>query len=193
MLKRLIVIPLALALTAAHSRGRTDEVLDWNAIMSATVAAQNPFAQARFAAITQLAVFEAVNACTERYRPYLGAVAAPAGASAEAAAVAAAHAVLEHYFPRQSATLDAARGQSLAAIEDGGAKANDPFPIRSGCRRHSGQSGWGVRGNEQPASASSIAGLDWEVKPPDRCPAACSVLRVDSRVLLSHALVVGLG
>ena len=42
MLKRLIVIPLALALTAAHSRSRTDEVLDWNAIMTATVAAQNP-------------------------------------------------------------------------------------------------------------------------------------------------------
>ena len=125
MLKRLIVIPLALALTAAaHSRSRTDEVLDWNAIMTATVAAQNPFAQARFAAITQLAVFEAVNACTERYRPYLGTVTAPAGASAEAAAIAAAHGVLKHYFPANAAVLDAARGQSLAAIEDGAAKDN---------------------------------------------------------------------
>ena len=45
---------------------RADAVLDWNAIMLTTLAAQNPFAQARFAAITQLAVFEAVNACTER-------------------------------------------------------------------------------------------------------------------------------
>ena len=118
MLTRLLVIPLALALTAGHSRSRTDEVLDWNAIMTATVAAQNPFAQARFAAITQLAVFEAVNACTERYRPYLGTVTAPAGASAEAAAVSAAHGVLKHYFPGNAAALDAARGQSLAAIED---------------------------------------------------------------------------
>jgi hypothetical protein len=51
-------------------------------------------------------------------------VTAPAGASAEAAAVAAAHSVLKHYFPGNAAALDAARGQSLAAIEDGGAKAN---------------------------------------------------------------------
>src|SRR5262245_37917393 len=104
MLTRLLVIPLTLALTAGHSgSSRTDEVLDWNAVMTATVATQNPFAQARFAAITQLAVFEAVNACTERYRPYLGTVTAPAGASAEAAAVAAAHGVLRHYFPGNAA------------------------------------------------------------------------------------------
>jgi hypothetical protein len=124
MLTRFIVIPLTWALTTAPSPSRTDEVLDWNAIMAATVATQNPFAQARVAAITQLAVFEAVNACTERYRPYLGIVTAPADASAEAAAVAAAHGVLKHYFPGNAAALDAARAQSLAAIEDGGAKAN---------------------------------------------------------------------
>jgi hypothetical protein len=124
MLKRLLVIPLALALTASHSRTRTDVVLDWNAIMTSTVAAQNPFAQARFAAIAQLAVFEAVNACAERYRPYLGTITAPADASQEAAAVAAAHGVLRHYFPANGAALDAARDQSLAAIADGAMKAS---------------------------------------------------------------------
>ena len=43
---------------------RADVVLDWNAIAVNTAIAngQNPFAQARFAAIVQLAVFEAVNA-----------------------------------------------------------------------------------------------------------------------------------
>ncbi len=49
-----------------------DVVLDWNNIMVTTVSGQNPFAQARFAAITQLAVFEAVNAVTGQYTPYLG-------------------------------------------------------------------------------------------------------------------------
>ena len=39
--------------------------------MQSTVAAQAPFPQARFAAITQLAVFEAVNAITKEYKPYL--------------------------------------------------------------------------------------------------------------------------
>jgi hypothetical protein len=92
--------------------------------MTTTVAGQNPFAQARFAAITQLAVFEAVNACTGRHQPYLGSVSAPAGASREAAAVAAAHGVLKHYFPASAATLDAARTQSLAGIPDGASESN---------------------------------------------------------------------
>src|SRR5262245_21985195 len=97
----------------------TDVVGVWNGIMLTTIAGQNPFAQARVAAITQLAVFEAVNACTRRYQPYLGTVSAPSGASAEAAAVTAAHRVLKNYFPAAAATLDAARAQSLAAISDG--------------------------------------------------------------------------
>src|SRR5512145_3162789 len=71
-----------------------DAVQDWNAILWTTTAAQNPFLQARFAAITHLAMFEAVNAVTGDYQPYLGTVAAPPGASVEAAAVAAAHRVL---------------------------------------------------------------------------------------------------
>ena len=96
-----------------------DVVLDWNAIMVATVSSQNPFAQARFAAITQLAVFEAVNSITGDYDSYLSPIDAPSGASAEAAAVAAAHAVLVNYFPAAAATLDAARATSLAAIPDG--------------------------------------------------------------------------
>src|SRR5262249_41213237 len=41
---------------------------------------------------------------------------APAGASDEAAAAAAAHRVLVNYFPSQQATLDAALAKSLSAI-----------------------------------------------------------------------------
>jgi len=96
-----------------------DVVLDWNRIMLATTGGQNPFAQARFAATTQLAVFEAVNACTRKYEPYLGTVRAPSGASATAAAVTAAHGVLKNYFPAAASSLDAARAQSLALIPDG--------------------------------------------------------------------------
>jgi hypothetical protein len=124
MLARFSVITLVVALTGTHPASRTDVVLDWNAILTTTVAGQNPFAQARFAAITQLAVFEAVNACAGRYQPYLGTVIAPDGASEGAAAVAAAHGVLRHYFPASAATLDAARTQSLAGIPDGASKSN---------------------------------------------------------------------
>ena len=99
--------------------GVRDAVVDWNVIMVATVSGQNPFAQARLAAITQLAVFEAVNAITRDYEPYLDPIAAPSGASAEAAAVAAAHAALRHYIPSAATTLDAQRATSLASIPDG--------------------------------------------------------------------------
>src|SRR5262245_43599564 len=107
------------ALSLMPAMVAADAVQDWNSIMLATVASQNPFAQARYAAITQLAVFEAVNAITGRYAPYLGSVTAPPGASPEAAAVAAAHGVLRNYFPASAAALDAARAASLAAILDG--------------------------------------------------------------------------
>jgi hypothetical protein len=106
-----------------------DVVLQWNEIAVATMLTPpgpaSPFGQARFAAIVQLAVFEAVNAITHRYQPYLGTVTAPAGASADAAAVAAAHRVLRTYFSANSAAaLDAARASSLAAIPDGHSKTD---------------------------------------------------------------------
>ena len=101
---------------------RADVVLDWNTIMMSTLATQNPFAQARFAAITETAVFEAVNAITGDDDPYLGTVTAPPGASAEAAAAAAAHGVLTNNLPASAASLDAALVTSLAAIPDGPAK-----------------------------------------------------------------------
>jgi hypothetical protein len=103
------------------SVARADVVLDWNAIAVNTVVAnkQNPFAQARYAAIVQLAVFEAVNSITGEYQPYLGTITAPRGASAEAAAVEAAYQVLSAYFPASQAALYADRTNSLASIPDG--------------------------------------------------------------------------
>ena len=97
----------------------------------------NPFSQARFMAIIQLAVFEAVNAITGRYRPYLGTIAAPEGASAEAAAVAAAHAVLYELLPRQrDGAQRGARASSLAAIPDGPAKADGIATGEAAAARH---------------------------------------------------------
>ena len=103
---------------------RADVVLEWNAIAVDTAVAnkQNPFAQARYAAIVQLAVFEAVNSITQEYHPYLGTITAPPGASAEAAAIQAAYRVLSTYFP--SGTLDTEYANSLAQIPDGQAKSD---------------------------------------------------------------------
>lgn len=102
----------------------TDTVLEWNAIMVATTRTLNPFAQARIAAVTQVAVFEAVNAIAGGFEPYRQALNAPAGASVEAAAVTAAHDVLVHYVAAATATLDAAEGASLGAIPNGQSKVD---------------------------------------------------------------------
>ena len=123
-----ILATLMTLLLFGSSIAKADAVLDWNAIMVTTISAQNPFAQARFAAITHLAVFEAVNSITGEYEPYLETIAAPQGASPEAAAIAAAHAVLREYFPGSAATLDAARSNSLATLPDGQAK-NDGIAV----------------------------------------------------------------
>ena len=99
-------------------------VLQWNEIAVATIGAQPPFPSTRYMATVQVAVFEAVNAITGHYEPYLGTISAPPGASPEAAAVAAAHGVLQAFFPAQSATLDQQRLDSLATIPDGQAKTD---------------------------------------------------------------------
>jgi hypothetical protein len=103
---------------------KADAVLDWNqiAVNTAIANGQSPFAQARYAAIIQLAVFEAVNAITGDYRPYLGSIVAPDGASADAAAIQASYRVLSTYFPASASTLNTARSNSLALIPDGQAK-----------------------------------------------------------------------
>jgi hypothetical protein len=73
----------------------------------------------------QLAVFEAVNSITGDYRPYLGSIVAPHGASAKAAAFEAAYRVLSTYFPGSASTLlDPARAKSLALIPNGQAKTD---------------------------------------------------------------------
>ena len=118
-------VPLVSLLVTATAHA-SDPVLDWNeiAVNTAIANGQNPLAQARYGAIVQLAVFEAVNSITEDYRPYLGTIVAPNGASPDAAAIQAAYQVLSTYFPSSAATLDAARANSLASIPDGQAKTD---------------------------------------------------------------------
>jgi hypothetical protein len=116
-----VMVATCILLTAvAHA----DAVTDWNAIMQTTVAASNGFVQARSNAIVELAVFEAVNAITGKYQPYFGTISAPAGASADAAAIAAAHRTLVSLYPGSAASLDAAEAVSLSAIPNGQPKTD---------------------------------------------------------------------
>jgi hypothetical protein len=151
---------------------KADVVLDWNQIAVSTLVSQgqSPFAQARFMAITQLAVFEAVNAITGEYQPYLGTVVAPAGASADAAAVTAAHDVLKTYFPAAASTLDAAYAASLAAIPDGSAKSGG---IATGQAAAAQMIAVRLGDGSSPAQfyvPTSVAPGAWQLTP--SCPAA---------------------
>jgi hypothetical protein len=115
---RMYSIALA-GLACISQAAKADAVLDWNKTMQDALVGQNVLVETRIAAITQLAVFEAVNSITREYKPYVGYIPAPSDASTDAAAIAAAHAVLKHHLPAKAAMLDEARDQSLEIILDG--------------------------------------------------------------------------
>jgi hypothetical protein len=118
------IVAAAAALLLSPVPARADVALEWNELTTRTLVTQgqSPFAQARLAAIVQLAVFEAVNAVTGDYEPYIGIV-APVNTSADAAAITAAYRVLETYFPT-APLIDDAFAAGLAAIPNGTAKTN---------------------------------------------------------------------
>ena len=67
-------------------------------------------------------MFDAVNSIERKYTKYAVEVSPPAVASAEAAAITAAHTVLTHVVPDQRNMFDAALITTLANVADGAAK-----------------------------------------------------------------------
>jgi hypothetical protein len=112
----LLTCPLT---STSHAVSADNAVMEWNEIaLAATVTAgQGPVPQVRSMTIVQVSVHDAVNAITGKHRTYFSQNPAPAGASADAAAIAAAHRALVTLFtnPAQVAIFDAARSYSLAA------------------------------------------------------------------------------
>jgi hypothetical protein len=98
-----------------------DVITQWN---TQVFASGGPQIQ-RTLAMVHVAMFDAINAIDPQYTPYLnGLPVAPAGASAEAAAAAAAHGVLVRLFPSQAGALGAQLAASLAAVPDGPAETD---------------------------------------------------------------------
>jgi hypothetical protein len=73
-------------------------------------------------ALMHVAMFEAINAITPKYTPYLKALDAPAGSSVDAAAASAAHDVLVAACPDQKDIFDGALKGALEAISDATAR-----------------------------------------------------------------------
>lgn len=105
---------------------RADVVTDWNekAVAAGYTARTGPAFQTRFVAMAHIAMFEAINSIEPRYSAYRKRLPAEAGASKEAAAATAAHAILVLAYPDQIKDFDKLLAASLAAVADGPAKAN---------------------------------------------------------------------
>ncbi|GCL35462.1 hypothetical protein SR1949_05570 [Sphaerospermopsis reniformis] len=103
-----------------------DVVLDWNATLLNAIYEDKttPPVASRNMAITQTAVFDAINTITGTYKNYHFTGTAPTIVSAEAAAASAAHQVLINLYPGQKSYFDNALTASLAEITDGTAEDN---------------------------------------------------------------------
>ena len=101
-------------------------VEQWNKIAEDTVVATGAFQIEGFVymSYTQTAVYDALVAIDGTYQSFGPAIAAPAGASREAAVVEAAYETLAFYIPSAAGPLGTARDTSLGAIAPGQAKTD---------------------------------------------------------------------
>jgi PAP2 superfamily len=115
----------ALAILSVASYARADVVTDANA-KAADIASRNPATPiaVRTMAIVQVSVFEAVNATTGRYPTLREKIAAPAGASVDAAVAAATRMALLKLMPAQQAAIEVDYQAALKALPEGQAKAD---------------------------------------------------------------------
>jgi hypothetical protein len=102
-----------------------DVIADWNenAVSFGVLHNIGPPPAERIIAMTQVAMFDAVNSIERKYRPYLVQLPASATASKDAAAAAAAGTVLAGINPQTQLTMKSLLESYLAAIPDSPAKA----------------------------------------------------------------------
>jgi hypothetical protein len=109
---------------AALPPGNT--VAQWNKIAEDTVVGSGAFQPEGFIYMgyVSAAVYDALVAIDGGFEPYGRAIAAPAGASADAAVVEAAYRALVNYFPSQAGNLGALYAEALGSIPDATAKSD---------------------------------------------------------------------
>ena len=113
---RIVATGLALMGLSMATDAKADAVDDWRdrAVVAAYIAHQPLGMQGRAVSIVDLAMFEALNAITPRYKTYLSHLNATPQASAQVAVAVAAHDVLVKLYQPQAAALD----QALATVLD---------------------------------------------------------------------------
>jgi len=106
----------AIVLGLAAAAARADTIADW-ADMTTRIATDGPNT-IRTIALSQSAVYEAVNAITRRYPRDVVNLGSADGASIDAAIAAASHSVLLHEAPALQPQIEAAYQKMLAKIPD---------------------------------------------------------------------------
>jgi VCPO second helical-bundle domain len=135
------------SLTARAELPPGNPVQQWNKIAEDTVVGSGAFQNEGliYMAYVSAAVYDALVALEEGYEPYGHPIAAPPGASTDAAVIEAAYATLRHYFPAQASSLDAWHDEALGVIPDGPAKLKGLATGRTAAkgiielRRHDGR------------------------------------------------------
>jgi hypothetical protein len=90
-------------------------VLEWNRLLTDNQGAGNLYSYRQYAML-HVAMFDAVNSVTQRYRPYRLQVTGAGQVSEEAAAAQAAHDVMVALYPAATASFDAALAARLATL-----------------------------------------------------------------------------
>ena len=110
---------------AAHAPASANVITDWDEKAVAFLQPRMvPPVAYRAMAIVHIAMFDAVNTVEPRYRPYQAQLPAMPDASKDAAAAAAAGAVLTNLLPDAASDIQAALRSYLSAIPDSDAKSN---------------------------------------------------------------------
>src|SRR5439155_22654992 len=95
-----------------------DVITDWNGLLLDAIRSEDnsPTLAARSLAILHTAIYDAVNSVERTYQPYFVNLVAAPGASAEVAAVAAAHEVLLDLYPTERARFEDFFSAYLATV-----------------------------------------------------------------------------
>jgi hypothetical protein len=126
MLVRRVWMLVALLLSAPFTAAAGNIITDWDEkavslVQTGTV--RPPFTSHRTMAILHVAMFDAINSIEPRYKPYMVKLPAAPDISKEAAAAAAAGAVLVKLVPDAAADVQSTLASYLATVPDGDTKA----------------------------------------------------------------------
>jgi hypothetical protein len=159
---------VALCLSAGIGKARADAVMDWNAT-AAALPIPAPPVMARIMASMHGAIHDAVNAIEPRFDTYRFPIEAAAGASKDAAAASAAHAVLSALVPSQKASFDTALDKSLASIPDERSKADGIVVGKAAADRMlawRAKDSFDAKAQDQPGTGAGV----WQRTPPGLAP-----------------------